>query len=324
MNKPFVPFDKYERPGDPKSKTLHDTMQENCNDRLAPKNDPCTNPCAPYWQPTGGRSCTRSPIIEVEEADGCGNSRWVRTTDLVTWVDQGDPILNEETGQISQEQVNQCGQTRIVTTTLPSSQVRHQDTSSIDLNGTGRASQPLTAAVKISQDPNNLIEIREDGVYVILPISVVGTNILQRREDGLYVGLSEDEDNQLEYREDGFYYKSPIDLSVAGKTLQVSPTPGGTQFVIQTGSGTVAASGGVSVSTTVTFPIPFDAAPHVFAYPTSASQSQGPIVTERTAVSATQFTYRFDVAEGDGSSSGDIDNAIPYEWIAFGNVTPEV
>lgn len=320
MNKPFVPFDKYERPGDPKSKTLHDTMQENCNERLAPKDDPCSNPCAPYWQPTGERSCTRSPIIEIEEADGCGNSRWSRTTDLVAWVNQGDPVLNEETGQISQQQVNQCGETRTVITTLPSSQVRHSNTSSVNLNGTGRASQPLTATVRISQDENNLIEIREDGLYVLLPISIVGTNILQRREDGLYVGLSADGDNHLEYREDGFYYQNPV--SVEDKTLQVSKTQGGTQFVIQTGSGTVAASGSASASVTVTFPIEFDSAPHVFAYPTGASQTQGPIVTERTAVSATQFTYRFDVAEGDGSGSANISSPIPYEWIAFGNVTP--
>lgn len=320
MKKPFVPFDQFERSGTPDTKSLHDTMQENCNDRLAPVPDPCVSPCAPYWQPTDERSCTKSALIEIQEVDGCGNTRWTRTKELVAWVNQGDPILNEETGQVSQEQVNQCGQTRTVVTTLPSSQVRHSNTSSVNLNGTGRASSPLTATVRISQDEDNLIEIREDGLYVLLPISALPANVLQRREDGLYVGLSEDEGNDIEIREDGLFYENPIIVEVGSKTLQVASSSSGTQFVIQTGSGTAPASGTSGTTVTVDFPIPFSFAPHVFAYPVSLSQAAGPIVAERSAVSATQFTYRFDKAEGDGSGEANITSPVPYEWIAFGNI----
>lgn len=318
--KPFVPLDQFERACGPDGKPLRETMQENCNDRLAPRTEPCNNPCAPYWQATTEKSCTESALVEIQEIDGCGNTRWTRTKQLVAWTNTGDPVIDEDTGQVSTQQVNQCGETRTVITTLPSSQVRHTNTSSVNLNGTGRASSPLTATVRISLDENNLVEVRDDGLYILLPVSLVPNNILERIEDGLYLGLSEDVGNVLEHRVDGLFYKNPTIVDVGTKTLQVAASESTTQFLIQTGSGTAEASGEPSTSVTVEFPIPYSAAPHVIAYPVSASQAAGPIVAERTAVSATGFTYRFDKAEGDGSASPDISNPVPYEWVAFGNI----
>lgn len=114
--KPFVPFDKFERECVPENKSLHQTMQENCKDRLAPPEEKCPNPCVPYWQRTGGRRCLDIGVVEVEESDGCCDTRWVRIPESVVWTDTGNTRCDEPNNRIQKEQVNQCGGTQWVTT----------------------------------------------------------------------------------------------------------------------------------------------------------------------------------------------------------------
>ena len=116
MTKRFVPFDKFERECMPEGKTLHETMQENCNSRLAPTPEPCPNPCVPYWQPTGNRRCLDIGVVEIEEADGCGHLRFTRITDPVVWEFNDQQRCDEPRNRIERQQVNQCGGTRWVTT----------------------------------------------------------------------------------------------------------------------------------------------------------------------------------------------------------------
>lgn len=116
MKKPFVPFDKFERGCLPDSKPLHESMQENCNDRLAPTPEPCHYTCVPYWQPTGNRRCLDIGVVEIEEADGCGNTRFTRIAERVVWEDNDETDCDEARNRIRKQQVNQCGDTRWVTT----------------------------------------------------------------------------------------------------------------------------------------------------------------------------------------------------------------
>lgn len=121
MSKPFVPFDKFEKSCSPQGKSLAETMQANCNDRLAPEPTvPCSaKPCAPYWKRTCEIRCLSNGFVEEQETDGCGNTRWVRTVDQVIWTD--DELLDCEDSQSTSErirmrQTNQCGETREVDT----------------------------------------------------------------------------------------------------------------------------------------------------------------------------------------------------------------
>ena len=116
--KKFVPFDKFEREKVPAVKTLHETMQENCNDRLKPEEETCTTPCVPYWVPTGNRRCRDSGVVEIEEDNGCGYSRFTRTLETVVWVDTGETRCDEQSGKIQKEQVNQCAITRWIYTAI--------------------------------------------------------------------------------------------------------------------------------------------------------------------------------------------------------------
>lgn len=114
--KTFVPFDKFERECMESGKTLHETMQENCNERLEPPQEKCPNPCVPYWQPTNIRRCLDVGVVEIEEADGCGHTRFTRITDPVVWVDTENTRCDDPINRIQKEQVNQCGGLRWVTT----------------------------------------------------------------------------------------------------------------------------------------------------------------------------------------------------------------
>lgn len=118
--KPFVPFNEFERAGTT-SKPLAETMAENCNDRLAPEQAPLCSatPCAPYWVATDQIRCLDNGLVDIQEVDGCGNTRWVRTADKVVWT---NTTLNtcadaqSTTEKIFQNQTNQCGETRQVDT----------------------------------------------------------------------------------------------------------------------------------------------------------------------------------------------------------------
>ena len=100
----------------PEGKPLNETMQENCNARLAPPVKPCPNPCVPYWQPTGNRRCLDIGVVEIEEADGCGHLRFTRVTDPVVWTRSEEIRCDEPRNRIERQEVNQCGGTRWVTT----------------------------------------------------------------------------------------------------------------------------------------------------------------------------------------------------------------
>lgn len=116
--KKFVPFDKFERENVPAVKSLHETMQQSCNDRLKPEEETCTTPCVPYWVPTGNRRCLGNGIVEIEESNGCGYFQFIRTTEQVIWVDTEDTRCDEQSGKMQKEQVNQCGATRWVYTSI--------------------------------------------------------------------------------------------------------------------------------------------------------------------------------------------------------------
>lgn len=116
MKDKFVPFDKFERECLQEGKTLHQTMQESCVSNLVPKEPPCVNNCVPYWQPTGGRQCLDIGVVEIEETDGCENFRFTRVPELVVWEDTSETRCDEARNRIQKQQVNQCGDSRWVTT----------------------------------------------------------------------------------------------------------------------------------------------------------------------------------------------------------------
>lgn len=117
--KKFTPFDGFQKTCSPDGKPLKDSMQESCNDRLTPEQESCLKACPPYWQKTGQIRCLSNGLVDFEEQDGCGNSRWTRGTDVVVWEDVGltdcdDP---EDAGEyIHMKQVNQCCETRLIRT----------------------------------------------------------------------------------------------------------------------------------------------------------------------------------------------------------------
>lgn len=96
-----------------------------------------------------------------------------------------------------------------------------------------------------------------------------------------------------------------------------------TKLFIQAGSASANATAGRDTSASVTFPVPFAAAPFVFILPTSVSNVGGPMVPERTASTTTGFSTNFTIAAGTGGDAK-IFNAVPFDWIAFGTrtVTP--
>lgn len=102
----------------PPSKSLHETMQENCNDRLKPDPVPCPGTCVPFWVTTGVQRCLPNSMHELEESDGCGNTRWKRSTDPVTWVDTGETECDVPKNRIRSRQVNECGEYRWITTNI--------------------------------------------------------------------------------------------------------------------------------------------------------------------------------------------------------------
>lgn len=116
--KPFVPFNAFEKSCSPKGKSLQETMQANPNevtDPVEPK--PCSsNPCPPYWQATGIERCLGNGLVDIEEKDGCGNSRWTRSTDVVIWTDTGETECDVLNNRIQKQQVNQCGDERMIPT----------------------------------------------------------------------------------------------------------------------------------------------------------------------------------------------------------------
>lgn len=116
--KKFIPFDTFEKQCLPKGKTLQETMQENCDQVIQPDPPrPCNaTPCPPYWQPTGETRCLGNGLIDQEEKDGCGNTRWTRTVDVVVWEATGVTECDVPNNRIQIEQKNQCGDIRLLNT----------------------------------------------------------------------------------------------------------------------------------------------------------------------------------------------------------------
>ena len=116
MSKKFTPFDKFEKKCGPDGKPLHDTMEESYKGKFKP-DEPCDNTCVPYWQRTGNRRCLDIGVVEEEEVDGCSNTRFVRVVDPVVWTNvEGETRCDDSRNRIQQQQTNQCGDTRWVTT----------------------------------------------------------------------------------------------------------------------------------------------------------------------------------------------------------------
>ena len=112
--KKFTPFESFDWSCLDKAKPLHDTMQESPNDKF--KDDShCKPNCTPFWQETGEIRCGSNNIMEAEEADGCGNTKWIRK-ELVSWIKTGETGCNDKENRILLEEVNQCGDSRWVTT----------------------------------------------------------------------------------------------------------------------------------------------------------------------------------------------------------------
>ena len=57
-------------------------------------------PCVPDWQPTGETRC-RNCLVENQEADGCGNTRWTPTAESCAcsgpYVPTPPPLPSEQT-----------------------------------------------------------------------------------------------------------------------------------------------------------------------------------------------------------------------------------
>lgn len=109
--KPFVPFDSFEKCDDT-GKPLKETMQENCNERFNETEESDATLCIPFWQLTGEKRCLDINVLEVEEANGCGQTRFRRVVDPVIWTDTGETRCNTEINRFEKEQVNQCGDSR--------------------------------------------------------------------------------------------------------------------------------------------------------------------------------------------------------------------
>jgi hypothetical protein len=63
----------------------------------------------------------------------------------------------------------------------------HQDTNSIDFQGSGSSETPWVAHVNLSEAAGNIIEILGDGLFADIPISAEAGNILEMLPDGLFV-----------------------------------------------------------------------------------------------------------------------------------------
>lgn len=115
----------------------------------------------------------------------------------------------------------------------------------------------------------------------------------------------------------------------AGTNAAVTVTPssvkwsGGTgdQYFIQTGSGTVPASGTHTASKDVTFGTPFKTIAYAKASITSSSfaSSGYQVATSEINKSTTGFTLFCDTNSSDGNN-GNIISDIPFDWIAFGTI----
>lgn len=72
--------------------------------------------CIPSWVPTGSTRCV-GPLVEREEQDGCGNTRWVDTGAGPVWTPTGNTRCVGAT--VEREELDSCGAQRWVDTGTP-------------------------------------------------------------------------------------------------------------------------------------------------------------------------------------------------------------
>lgn len=90
------------------------------------------------------------------------------------------------------------------------------------LSDNSAASSKLLAYVKLSEEDDNALEIKDDGLYAPpIKISAEANNRLVKKDDGYYVKdvlLSEKEDNALELLSDGYYVREHSNVKVVTVT----------------------------------------------------------------------------------------------------------
>lgn len=110
------------------------------------------------------------------------------------------------------------------------------------------------------------------------------------------------------------------EITVSTTAFQAGNSDDATKYYQQVGSDSAPASGTVTTSKSVTFPVAFSAPPFVAITITSNSQPGGPVVHFlSSAPSATGFTVIMDIAEG-SVSGANIVNAVPFMWQATGTL----
>lgn len=115
--------------------------------------------------------------------------------------------------------------------------------------------------------------------------------------------------------------EAPADpeITVGANSFQAGVSTDETKFLFQSGADSAPATGLVNTSKSVTFATAYSVAPKVMVIPSSDSNAGGPMVPELTSVSTTGFTVLFTIAAGSLSSAVTL-NAVPFDWVAFGNV----
>jgi hypothetical protein len=115
--------------------------------------------------------------------------------------------------------------------------------------------------------------------------------------------------------------EAPADpeITVGAASFQAGISTDETKFLVQYGADSAPATGLVNTNKSVTFATAYSVAPKVMVIPSSDSNAGGPMVPELTSVSTTGFTVLFTIAAGSLSSAVTL-NAVPFDWVALGNV----
>lgn len=111
--KKFTPFKSFDWTGRRKDKSLHDTMQDSPS-RDFIREEKCKPNCVPLWEETGVIRCGdrhQNTIVEVEEANGCGDTRWFRK-EMVYWTRSEEFTCDIKSDRRLYEEMNQCGDIR--------------------------------------------------------------------------------------------------------------------------------------------------------------------------------------------------------------------
>lgn len=154
--------------------------------RIRIDNTCCVDPCVPDWQPTGQTVCADG-TTRNEEADGCGNTRWIDTGVACggctpNWQDTG--VTRCTGGNVENQQLDGCGNSRWFDTGTP---VAWTNNGATVCGGGGTLLQP-----QINQCGNT--RLHDTGVACVDPCTptwvdtgttrCAGTNIESYQEDG--------------------------------------------------------------------------------------------------------------------------------------------